>query len=350
MQAATGMRLLERLRAGAPAEPPFRVAADRYTSPAWFERERALFAAPRVLGAASAFSAGDCHPIDDAIVVRGADGRLRAFANACAHRGTRLVDAPCAKKALVCPYHGWTYDLAGALIHVPHADTFAGSCAGRDLRARPVEERHGLAWSGAGIAGFLGELDADLAALGLERHVTYRATRTLRRCNWKLVIEAFLDGYHIRTLHRDSVYRFFEDAASLAEPVGAHIRAVTARRGAGEGELRERATPSLFVFPATTIIEHPDFVSIVIAHPVATDATEVEHHMLVPAARAGETEHWDRSWALIDGRVFQGEDLWICEQIQRGLATGALDDVLFGALEHAVRWFHEAMARHSLAP
>ncbi|MGE5182155.1 MAG: SRPBCC family protein, partial [Acidobacteriota bacterium] len=105
----------------------------------------------------------------------------------------------------------------------------------------------------------------------------------------------------------------------------------------------------LSVFPATTIIEHPDFVSIVIAHPVAPDATELEHQMLVPASRRGETEHWDKSWALIDGRVFQGEDLWVCEQVQRGLQTGALDDVLFGALEHAVRWFHEAIARQGVA-
>ena len=350
MQAATGVRLLERLAAG-PANDaaPYRVAAERYTSPAWFERERALIAAPRIVGAASGFGVGACQPSGDAVIVRGDDGRLRAFANACAHRGTRLVDTPCTKKAFVCPYHGWTYDLAGKLLHVPHADTFGGAEAGRDLRARPIEERHGLAWSGDAIASFLGELDADVAALDLARHVTYRATRTVRRCNWKLVIEAFLDGYHIRTLHRDSVYRFFDDAASIAEPVGPHVRAITRRRGAAGGELRERATPSLFVFPATTIIEHPDWISIVIAHPLAPDATEVEHVMLVPAERAGEAEHWDKSWALIDGRVFQSEDLWVCEQIQRGLATGALDDVLFGALEHAVRWFHEAMARYGVA-
>jgi phenylpropionate dioxygenase-like ring-hydroxylating dioxygenase large terminal subunit len=343
MQLANARRLLERLGERAWAdEPPFTVPAERYTSPAWFERERALFARPRVVGAASELARGACVPFDHAIVVRGEDGVLRAFANACRHRGTRLVDQPCTKRALVCPYHGWTYDLAGKLIHVPHEETFAGRAAGRDLRAVPITERHGLVWAGAGIAEYLGELDADVAALGLERYTTWRTARTTRRCNWKLVIDAFLDGYHIRTLHRDSVYKFFHDAASQAERVGPHVRAVTKRRGEGD-ELRAFATPSLTIFPATTVIEHPDFVSIVIAHALAPDATDFEHQMLVPADRVAEAEHWDKSWELIEAGVFQREDLWACEQIQLGLASGAVDELLFGSLEHAVRWFHDAI-------
>ena len=61
---------------------------------------------------------------------------------------------PCAARALVCPYHDWTYDLAGALIHVPHAEAFApGDC--RDLPALPVVERHGLIWLGSDAAGLV---------------------------------------------------------------------------------------------------------------------------------------------------------------------------------------------------
>jgi phenylpropionate dioxygenase-like ring-hydroxylating dioxygenase large terminal subunit len=351
MQLANARRLLSRLQERAWADqPPFRIPAERYTSRAWFERERALFARPRILGSASSFAAGACQPFDSAIALRGADGVLRAFANACRHRGTRLVDSPCTRKAIVCPYHGWTYDLAGKLIHVPHADTFAGQEAGRDLRAVAITERHGLVWSGDGIAELLGDLDADVAALDLAHHVSWRSARTTRRCNWKLVIDAFLDGYHIRTLHRDSVYRFFHDAASQAERVGPHIRAVTQRRASpDEPDLRLAATPSLFVFPATTIIAHPDFVSIVIAHAVAPDTTEFEHQMLVPADRAHESDHWDKSWELIEGGVFQREDLWACEQIQLGLASGSVDELLFGALEHAARWFHDAIVEATSA-
>src|SRR6185312_403276 len=141
------------------------------------------------------------------------------------------------------------------------AEAFHGAELGRDLRAMPVAEYAGFVWLGGDPRPHLGELAGDVAALGAEELVVFRASRTQRRCNWKFLVEAFLDGYHLRMLHRDSVYRFFIDAASVAERVGPHIRAITMRRN---GE----PTPSLLVFPATTIVEHPDFISVLTAHGV----------------------------------------------------------------------------------
>ena len=369
MERATHQRLIEQLRAElaaspAPeraAPPAFRVPADRYRSAADHARERdGLFGAlrggtwvgpPRVIAASASIVTGACVPVDlpgaSLIVTRGADGVVRGFANACRHRATRLIDVPCQPRALVCPYHGWTYDLRGALIHAPHAEAFAPGDR-RDLHALPVAERHGLVWLGADLAGYLGGLDGELAALGLDRAVLWRSRRATPACNWKLITEAFLDGYHIRILHRDSVYRFFLDAASVAEPVGPHVRAVTGRRALRDApavldtsiDLRALATPSYLMFPATTVIAHPDFVSLINLYPLAPDRTDYEHLMFVPADRAGETEHWDKSWALIEDGVFQREDLWVCEQIQRGLTAGTTDELLFGELESAVRWFH----------
>jgi phenylpropionate dioxygenase-like ring-hydroxylating dioxygenase large terminal subunit len=345
MQRSHALRLVDQLRtSGSSSGPAFEVAADRYRSAAWFERERGLFELPRIATVSSAVAMGACVPLGPVLLVRDADGVLRAFANACRHRGTRLVAEPCAAKALVCPYHGWTYSLAGELLHVPHADVFGGAERGRHLRALPVFELGGFVWLGGDPQPHLGELAADIAALGAEDLVVFRASRTARRCNWKFLVEAFLDGYHLRTLHRDSVYRFFLDAASVAERVGPHIRAVTARRTlhTAETEPRAVATPSLFVFPATTIVEHPDFVSVLTAHGRDAEHTEFEHLMLVPAARAGETDHWQKSWDLIEGSVFQREDQWVCEEMQHGLDAGT-EQLLFGGLEHAVAWFHEAL-------
>jgi Rieske 2Fe-2S family protein len=352
MERRTHERLIERLRGGAGmTAPAFELDTARYTSPDRFQRERALFSLPRIVAASSAIAPGAVLPHDEpgtsALLARDAGGTLRAFTNACRHRATRLVDAPCAAKALVCPYHGWTYDLAGALMHAPHAATFGSACDGRNLLEMPVAERHGLVWLGGDPAAHLGALDADIAALGLADHVVWKTSAVTRRCNWKLVMEAFLDGYHIRVLHRDSVYRFFLDAMSLAEPVGPHIRAVSARRALREladVDLRLLATPSFLVFPATTFVVHPDFVSILALVPRGADATEWRHTMLVPAVRAAETEHWDRSWELIESGVFQREDLWVCEQVQRGIEGGAAP-LLFGSLELPIQWFHGAVDR-----
>lgn len=366
MERANQVRLTERLRAelaGAAPEPwpTFTVPAARYVDPARCARERArLFGDPhrrwpRIVAPSTELTGSTCLPFDAAglaaVLTRDVSGNARAFVNACRHRGTRLVDAPCTAKAIVCPYHGWTYDKSGALIHVPHADRFAGlDLARRGLVELPVAERHGLVWLGGDVVRRLAPLDADLAALGLDHHVVWRRARTTRRCNWKLVIEAFLDGYHIRVLHRNSIYPFFLDAASIAEPVGPHIRAVTARRALREApreldgvDPHELGTPSYVVFPSTVIIEHPDFVSLITVEPLAADVTDWDHVMMVPAERAGETEHWDKSWGLIEEDVFQREDLWVCEQIQRSLAAAATDELLFGALENAVGWFHDRL-------
>ena len=344
MERANHLRLIEQLDLP-PTDPPFEIAAERYLSPTQLDRERPLFRGPRIATIASAIAPGSCVPIGSAIVVRDAGGELRAFENACRHRGTRLVDAPCAAKAFVCPYHGWTYDATGALIHVPHEATFAGlDRHARGLVPVPVAERHGLVWLGGEPAA---ELDGDLAAIGFDRHVVWRTARVTRRCNWKLVVEAFLDGYHIRVLHRDSIYRFFLDAQSTAEAAGPHIRAISGRRTMREGgeELRALATPSYLVFPATVIIEHPDFVSILALSPIAPELTEWTHTMVIPAERVGEVDHWNRSWQLIEEMVFQREDLWVCEQIQQSLSARSTDRLLFGSLENAIGWFHASIDR-----
>lgn len=360
MERGNQVRLTEALRAelvhGArDASPSFTVPAARYVDPDWCARETSVLFAdprrrwPRVVAASAELDTGSVIPLDGGVLLtRTADGRVHGFMNACRHRGTRLVAAPCRAKAMVCPYHGWTYDLAGRLLHVPHLDRFAGlDPARRGLASVPVVERHGLVWMGADADERIAPLDADLAALALAGHVVWQRARTTRRCNWKLVIEAFLDGYHIRVLHRDSIYPFFVDAASLAEPVGPHIRAVTARRALREApedlgavDLRVLGTPSYVVFPGTVIIEHPDFVSLITLEPLAPDLTAWEHVMLVPAARVDEAQHWQRSWALIEEQVFAREDLWVCEQIQRSLGAGAVDELLFGALEQPIGWFH----------
>ena len=117
MERANHLRLTEQLRREVAGERPahgaFAIDAERYRSAAWFERERALFAAPRIVATSAAVAErGACVPVDipgasastsavpgasgtSAILARAPDGVLRAFANACRHRATRLIDAPC---------------------------------------------------------------------------------------------------------------------------------------------------------------------------------------------------------------------------------------------------------------
>src|SRR5262249_19150865 len=155
-------------------------------------------------------------------------------------------------------------------------------------------------------------IDGELASLELQRFVHYRRTEREVRANWKLIVDAFLDGYHLKHLHRDSIYPFFLDGVSESERAGLHIRSVVGRRALVEdAPLRAQVTPTYLVFPSTIFVLHPDFMSTLTSLPLAPDRTRFVHQMWVEGDASAP--HWEKSHALIDGRVFGEEDLGVCE-------------------------------------
>jgi phenylpropionate dioxygenase-like ring-hydroxylating dioxygenase large terminal subunit len=368
------LRLLKRLAArdAGEAQPGAfvgEVPASDYLSPARFalEQERVFAREPQVVAAeCEVAGSGSCLATEIAgigvLITRGADGALRAFRNACRHRSTRLVEpgAPCVKKALVCPYHGWTYDLAGRLIHVPRAEAFEGRERERE-RLTPVHvaARHGLVFASleAFDADALTAPIAELADFGLAGHFAYRRVEREVRGNWKLTIDAFLEAYHVRHLHRGTIYRFFADSSAEVERAGPHIRALTARRALADADLdraedvRQLATPTYYVFPNAIAIFHPDYVSVVISTPLAPGRSRFTHVLAIPGepADAAEAEHRHKSFELIDSGVFLAEDLFAVEAMQAGLESGASSSLLFGEHEFAALWFHESLGERCAA-
>jgi Rieske 2Fe-2S family protein len=370
----TELSLIDRLLAvheagsTALAEDESRIPVDDYRSQERFEAERrTLFRRLPVIVAhgSELASAGDFVTHDalgvPLVVARGADGALRGFLNVCRHRGARLADAPAGnKKAFVCGYHGWTYGLDGGLIHKPHPEGFPRDCD-RNLVSVPVEERAGFVWTvpaaGASIdvGGFLGPLAGELEGFGLARDVAFRTVHVRRRFQWKLIIDAFLDGYHIKRLHRDSVYRFFLDNVNLADAFGPHVRSVVARKGLDgvravppdQRRFRDVLSLTYFLFPNTVLVFHPDWVSRITVFPLAVDETLFTHTMIVPADADTDDRraHWDKTWRLIHENVFEREDMVAAEWIQSGLGSGANESFACGRYEFPIRWFHDAVAR-----
>jgi phenylpropionate dioxygenase-like ring-hydroxylating dioxygenase large terminal subunit len=340
------------------------VPVEHYVSTDHFELERRsifarfpqVVAVERELPAPGSRCAADVAGVS-LLVVRGQDGVLRAFKNACRHRSTRLVEdgPPCISKAIVCPYHGWTYDLSGCRLHAPHAEAFQGKDATREgLVPAFAGAREGFVWAGLEtfeLDPFLEPIASDLAALGASSWHPYRRVEHDVRANWKLFIDAFLDGYHIRHLHRDTLYRFFLDACFDAEEAGHHIRSLVARRALVEArhgaiaDLTSVATPSYFLFPNTILILHPDYLSVTVAMPVAASRTRFVHTMLIPEAPRTDRDaaHWQKSFELIDRNVFAAEDLYVIEAMQRGMETGANRSQLFGEQEFPALWFHRRL-------
>jgi len=303
------------------------------------------------------------------LITRDRQGQINVLLNVCRHRGARLVageEEVCRKGALSCPYHAWTYDLNGALRALPGAEAFPDlDKASRSLRKLPSAVRHGLIWAimdpqatEIDVPGFLGGIDDDLTALDLGTHHFFRQHARRRKTNWKLVMDAFQEVYHIKSLHARTIAPYFLDIKSAGEAVGPHTRILVGRENLAEArslpardwDVRRHATLTHVIFPNTLIIYHPDYTSHMGMFPTAPGEILFVHTMFTPHAPRNEKEkaHWDRSFDLLDGGVFGNEDLFISEQIQLGVDSGANDSLLLGRFEHHVHRFHrtiEAMLR-----
>jgi phenylpropionate dioxygenase-like ring-hydroxylating dioxygenase large terminal subunit len=366
-------------------DPETTVAVDRYTLEGVYQREiKQLFSKlPLIALHSSELQAGQVLAHDGygvpMLLSRDKDGVVRAHLNVCRHRGTRLVESTTAidKASIVCPYHGWTYQLDGKLRHRLHAESFdKKDCVDEDLVALPVEERHGLIWVQANtdkasqpidIAAYLGELDAEMPFYEIENLTHFRTIEAEYPANWKLIVDAFLESYHIRVLHKNTIAPFFTDGITAGGKFGSkqdgkpHIHSLVARRAAQDWseqadsplpqnirELSELVTPSQVIFPNTITIFHPDYLSLITLYPTSAGTLRWTHKMLIPKAQSGSdwTPHWEKTFNLIERGVFQAEDIHTAINIQNGFASGANSHLRLGRIEQAVSWFHASVAKH----
>jgi phenylpropionate dioxygenase-like ring-hydroxylating dioxygenase large terminal subunit len=175
-------------------------------------------------GAFLEYAIGD----DSIVVVRAETGAIIGFHNACLHRGTRLADGCGAFEngAIRCPYHAWTYALDGRLIHVPDREEFAG--LSDDLALRPVRVE---CWGGfvfvnmdldaEPLLDFLDPLPTLLAPYRFDelRFRTYRST--VIAANWKAVVDAFNESYHVQGLH-EQILPWTDDTSIAYEQFERH--------------------------------------------------------------------------------------------------------------------------------
>ncbi|MCZ6806966.1 MAG: aromatic ring-hydroxylating dioxygenase subunit alpha [Deltaproteobacteria bacterium] len=349
------------------------VSVDRYIDLAELEKERiALFRRqPIIVAHVSEVPEPGNFVTEDVcgvplVVLRDTDSEIRVFVNACRHRGTRLVsdEKGTCKKAITCPYHAWSYRLDGSLLHVPNEEVFdALDRPNLGLRIVQHEVRHGFVWAlidppdGAAldIAAALGPvLDDDFDAFGLATHHVARKVSSTRTANWKLVMDAFAEGYHLKSLHRTSLSRFFlngqivDDCAPHIRQVGARKTLLEAAKGHEDGwDLRRDTTPFYNVFPNAVLVFHPLWLSQMSLMPEGVDRVRVVHRMLVAEEPADEVARarLEKSFTHIHEEVFEKEDLAIAESIQTTLRSGANTSVLMGGLEEGMRLFHLARDR-----
>jgi phenylpropionate dioxygenase-like ring-hydroxylating dioxygenase large terminal subunit len=193
------------------------IPTDRYISAEFAEREREQIwlrvwqVAGRVSELPNTGDWKEYRILDQSyVIVRGKDGVIRGFVNACRHRGNVLCEGRGTMKRFLCPYHLWSYDLDGRLRGVLRERENIVSDVdkeGLSLLPVPVECFAGFLFlnpdpQAAPLRDYLGQEVADLLApYHLDEMVTVMDVREALNCNWKVVMDAFEEGYHISGIH-----------------------------------------------------------------------------------------------------------------------------------------------------
>jgi glycine betaine catabolism A len=333
-----------------------------YTDPARFDSEqRALFSKlPLVVGPSALLPEPNLAVAHDGfgvplLVSRDSEGEVHVMANVCRHRGTRLIESSdvVPAKRIVCPYHAWTYAPDGTLVGLPRSDCFPGlDKSDKHLVHFPAVESGGLVWFARDEAADFypsRALAPDLDAFGLAGLHLYRRRTHQVAANWKHIVDAFLESYHVQRLHAGTIADFFADGITAADRIGPHQRAVVGRSDYlaeidldDWTQLRRAVTYTYFLFPSAILVVSPDYINLLVVMPQSVDRSLVEDFMLIPEPPAtDEAEaHWRKSWDLLDGCTFGEEDFRAAALCQLGLGSGQLAKVTLGTLESGIAEFH----------
>lgn len=357
------------------AKRELRLPAAVFTSEAHRARERVgLFRRQPVVAGLSADlpEAGGffCVSIGDVpvVVTRDREGVVRAFVNACRHRGAPVAsgrgDAEGGR--LRCPFHGWTYSIEGILERIPQAEAAFDSVGpGRTgLLSLACVEQDGLIL--VRIEGHepidgseaLRGVSADFAVLGLGAYRHFETRQSSWRCNWKLLLATFLESYHVFSLHRESVHPWYFSHPMLHDAWGPNLRFPVARRTLAdlvdqpesEWRLADHATIQWFVAPNALFSATRDYILLWRFFSPAPGRTEIATSLYSAAPIDSEAKR-ERLSKAFDGQmeIAGSEDFPLQEEIQRGLEAGLLEEVVFGRNEAAAIHFHRSLAEQMTA-
>lgn len=275
------------------------------------------------------------------MVVRDADGQLRAQSNVCLHRMSTLLEGAGNTKSIVCPYHAWTYNLDGTLRGAP-AMTLNEGFEKKDYCLPQVRCEEWLGWIMVSLnpdakpaAQGLSEVEDLVGQYGMEHYTeTFHETHVWDT-NWKVLAENFMESYHLPVCHAGTIgglskleemdcppgkeafnYHFIlkDDSLKIALAHPSNTRL--------EGQWR-RTTTLLAIYPSLLITLTPGYFWYLSLHPKGTGQVSIifgggmsPEFVNDPEAQA----HFGQLKALLDD--VNVEDRGCTEKVYKGLCSG----------------------------
>ena len=322
-----------------PLEDARTIPGSWYTDPGVFAREQArVFGGPWQLVARAdqlvapgqfVTATVGTEPI---LVVRGKDGVLRAFYNVCRHHAAAVMTEPagCAER-LRCPYHGWTYSLAGHLTVVSELEgtrNFAREDNG--LVPVPLAVWENLVFVHLGesppsLESHLGRMKEQVAPLGIaDLHFVERREWTIA-CNWKVFVDNYLDGgYHIPFLHRglSSILPFKEYTIECMDRFCLQSSPIDPGADGGvTASVRKGKARYFWLYPNLMLNWYEGYLDTNLVVPLGIDRMKVVFDFYFADVSEAARERNARSIEV--SSQIQDEDHDICVSVQKGLGSRA---------------------------
>lgn len=286
------------------------------------------------------------------IVTRDEQGEVQAYRNACRHRGMQVAQGSGKTKVFVCPYHAWAYGLDGKLQHIPHDYGFPDldKCE-HSLVGVNAFERHGLVFvtqEESDNRGALEELD-DIPQLISADQKIFATEDSVSPVNWKLNMEAALEGYHIKPTHRGSFYPYGYDNLNVVETFGQNsrvtypFRRIEKLRDVPEQErdISGLVTYVYQLFPNVTIAVLSNHTAVSISEPLSPTETRFHTFKLNNKGEGAELSEKARKDADFVTETGGKEDAAVVAGIQASIGSGANTHFTYGKFEKAIIHFHK---------
>ena len=285
------------------------------------------------------------------VVARGKDGKVRAFINACRHRGMQVASGTGRASGFVCPYHAWFYGLDGSLKFIPGQEGFP------DL----VTEDHSLVEVSAMEKGGLvyvmqkGTISPQMLENSRDyftpEQELFKQSENTDPANWKLLTETLLEGYHIKSLHKKSFYPYGLDNVNLVETYGANarvtfpfrriekLRDVPAEKRRAAGML----TSVYHLFPNASVSVLSKHSNLTIMEPLSPSSTQMVIYLVTPEQTAENPISLEdvKKDAQFVNESGQDEDREAACLIQQTVTAQANSHLTFGYFEKAIVNFHQ---------